>query len=530
MGTGILTIPSPGSVWDAELARRKHPGYDELYNKLRFGRESYEGTGGYAPWLDEVRVSSTQPDDQKAGTMSPNDRRTYLFKHSREEKKFDRRVMMAYPSNVIKRALQALVGFVTVKRPDYLDFGTDVDNWRKAVNDQGDSWEVMKEHEIFPQVCYYGFLPVLFRRDESPDAKTKAQQKPLHAEVINPETILDWKDGPHGQFEWFKTKVKVDTTQPEDEKRSSVDRYTYFTQAGYWVVDDDKTSTELPVRKSGTYADGMPIVVWTLRGGALTGDANAVQRELYNVNSLVQEQERETAFAMLAIQDKSGGKPTPGLINTGTDNVIRYDGDKEPMWLAPPATVLEHLMHKREVLGAEILETMGLDFDRGGGQTGMAFQFKMSKIVRQLQGLANSFSRSDSACMRRVAKEIGAPKVPDKARVEYPREFDARDVDKLRELLKDVMDRVNSKTGRVLAQVRLFELAMRGHLKDGEEEDVRKEVERDTPKELTPLGQLNTSAQAQFGAHGDGADGTTEATEDKSDDTRAQLKPDGGAR
>lgn len=513
-------IPAVGTKWQADVVRLTHPDYENVYNQLRFGRESYEGSGGYAPWLDQVTIGDTWPDDQKAGSIEPKeDRRTYLFKHPREKTKFKRRVMMAYPSNVIKRSVQALVGYLTVKKPNYIDWPQETIDWQRVVTVDGDSWEQFKEHSILPSLCYYGVLPVLFRREPT-DAITAVNQSPLYAEIICPENIVDWQVAEYGQFEWLKIKVEIDATKPLDEKRVTIDRYIYYTQYGWFSIDDDKNSTELVVGASGEYENGLPIVTWSLRGGALTADANAIQRELYNVNSLVQEQERETAFAMLAMHDKGGEKPS--LKVTG-DNVLWWDGDFGPEWMAPPPTVLEHLMNKRDVLRTEISETLGLDFDKGGGQTGMAFQFKMSKIVRQLQGLANAFSRSDAACMRRVSMELGRP-VSDTAQVEYPREFDARDVEKTNNMLKDILERVHSRTARIRAQSYLCELAMRNVLSEDDNEAISEELNEHTPEGPTSPGQ---STEPSYGAHGDGADGLTEATEDSTDDTRSSLQVGG---
>jgi hypothetical protein len=310
----LLGVPGSDATIPRAAVIVEHPGYQAQRRTLRFGRENYEGSGGYAPFLEEVTLSDTQPDDEQTGTFRiDKNARTYLFRHPREKKKFERRYAMSYLTNVIKKAVNMLSGFLTKQQPTYDDYPSGVTNWMSSVTPDGDTWEQFKSHNIVPQTIYYGWLPTIFYRAPT-DAVTAEQQieqgGQLVVEIINPENIIHWKAGASG-FEWLKVKTKVDKTGPLDEKQVLVDRYTWYTQVGYWAVDDDGTSTELPLALDddgkpivGEWANGMPIVVWSLRGGALTQDANAVQRECFNVNSLIQEQERETTFAMLAAPGK----------------------------------------------------------------------------------------------------------------------------------------------------------------------------------------------------------------------------------
>ena len=458
MGTGFV---APTEV-ERGVVIKTHPDYVAQYRRLRFARENYEGSGGYAPYISDIKILDTQPDDEQAGTFDVNKAdRTHLFRHPREKEKFTRRVIMAYPTNVIKKALSMILGYVTKKQPVYDDYPKTVKDWMSKVNAGGDTWEQFKESEIFPALGYYGWLPTIFfyppTKSETEEQR-KAAGGELSVEVICPENIIDWKWKPEGQYEWLKIKTEVDRTGPLDENPVLVDRYTWYTQEGWWAVEDTEkqggSKVKLPVVEYGKYENGLPIVVWQLKGGAMTADCDATQRELYNVNSLIQEQERETCFAMLRAPDQ--GASTPRVKSSGSDNVWWFPPDSRhpPEWMAPPPHVLEHLMAKREVLTAEIIENMGLDFDEGGGQTGMAFQFKMSKIVRLLQGIANSFSRGETRALARVALEKKTP-LKDNVRCIYPDEFDARDVEKLQDSLERILDRSKSTSAKIDADYKL---------------------------------------------------------------------------
>ena len=467
-----------------DLIKKEHPLYSEQYRALRFGRESYEGSGGYAPWLDDVVVNDRQPDDQQSGTLAPGDsRRTYLFRHPREKKKFERRVMMAYLTNIIKRAVRMILGFLTKKQPIYDEYPAPVKDWMSTVNSSGDTWEQYKRQSILPPLAYYGFIPVIFFRLKT-DAKTAYQQivagGDLQCDVINPENIVDWKLAPNGEYVWLKTKVEVDLTGPEDTKQRLAYRYTWYAQDGWFAVnDDDGKQAELPVLPgdSGEWPTGiMPIITWRIRGGSLIEDAAPAQRELYNISSLIQEQERETTFSMLAAPG-NGPDQSGGVVIGAVDNVFWYpeEARHRPDWMAPPPQVLIHLMAKRAVLIEEILESMGLDFADGGGTTGVAFQFKMSKIVRMLQDLANSLSVAESRSLGIVAVEHGE-ELDDEVRCVWPSEFDAKDQEKELDALERVIDRVMSDTAKAEAQYRMATTAM-NNLDEGMRTDIRDEID-----------------------------------------------------
>jgi hypothetical protein len=525
-------IPKPDQKIPRAAAVAEHPGYQAQLRTLRFGRENYEGSGGYAPFLDDVTLASRVPDDEQGGTLNiQTSARTYLFRHPREKKKFERRYAMSYLTNVIKKAVNMLSGFLTKKQPTYDKYPKAVRDWMANVTPEGDTWEQFKSHDVVPQVIYYGWLPVIFYRAPT-DAVTVEQQIAeggvLVAEVINPENIVHWKANANG-FVWLKVKTQVDLTGPLDEQQVLVDRYTWYTQEGYWAVDDDKTTTELPIARDeegrpivGEWSNGMPIVVWALRGGALTQDANAVQRECFNVNSLIQEQERETTFAMLAAPGRPPGEGQR-VQQSGSDNVWWFDDQAKhaPTWMAPPPHVLDHFMTKRAALIEECLSTMGLDFDSGGGQTGVAFQFKMSKIVRLLQVTADSFSRSESRSLARVGIEEGSP-VDDKVRCVWPSEFDAKDVEKEMDGFERVIAQVKSEAAKVEAQVKLALVGL-GDMDEKLRSTIRKEVE--TSEKEAGLDEDNNPDELQ--ARGEDA---RERLEEGGEEDMDDLAADGGAR
>lgn len=479
-----MTFSPPETVSRKRL-KKTHPDYDERVHALRFYRESHDGTGGYAPYIADVRVSDTMPDDLKAGSLTEeSDRRTHLFRHPREKAKFERRVMMAYLTNVIRRVLTMLVGYLTKTQPSYSDYPKAVTDWMSYSTAAGVTWEDFKISEIVPRLCYYGILPVVTFRMPTPDAVTEAQQEDaggrLQAQWINPEAIVDWRFGVDDQFDWLHYLEEVDLTGPEDDEPRVVTRHWWLAREGYYYVDDlDKRLQDVPVTAWGEYPNGLPIVVWRIgsNGRSLIADACATQRELFNVNSLIQEQERETTFAMLAAPE-DGGTQNRGTRKVGSDNVWYYPSESRvpPHWMAPPPHILEHFMSKRETLCKEILEDMGLDFDSTGGNTGMAFQFAMSKIVRLLNVLATSLQRGEAQTMERVGIELGSP-LPDTARCVWPSEFDAKDAEKIMDGLERILDRVKSASFRVEAQVRMAAAGM-SDLDETIREKGRKEIEQ----------------------------------------------------
>ena len=468
--------------------KRTHPDFDAHFYKLRFHRETYEGSGGYAPYLDPVTIGDKAPDDMAKGyyTGPSDETRTYLFKHPREREKFRRRCMMAYNTNVVRRVLQMLVGYLTKSQPNYSKYPKPVGDWMGYCTSAGDTWEDWKISELLPRALYYGALPIIIFRSPTPEAETRAQQEALGGRLqvaaIDPESIIDWRMGPSAQYEWLKVLEMVDLSGPLDEERQLVKRYWYHTQEAWWYVDDPEETAgdgaEVPVTAWGRYENGMPIVIWRIgtASQSVIGDAAPTQRELFNVNSLIQEQERETAFAMLAAPSE-GNHVKPGTKKTGVDNVWWYPPDARiaPHWMAPPTTILEHFMGKHKSLCEQILEDMGLDFDSSGASTGMAFQFAMSKIVRYLNLLATSLQRAEAQTMERVALELGI-ELPDDARCTWPSEFDAKDGEKVITMLEIILDRVASPVFRSEAQYRMAIAAM-PDLDEKLRNEGRKEIE-----------------------------------------------------
>jgi hypothetical protein len=464
---------------DADSVRREHPDYQAQYRELRFKRENYEGSGGYAPYLQDVMVDDKTPDDHQSGTLSISARRTHLFRHPREKKKFERRMMMAYLVNVIKSALDMVTGYLVKQQPVYDSYPKPIKDWMSVVTAKGDTWEQYKEQEIVPKTLYYGWLPVIFYRP-AVDGVTLHQQEAaggsLQVGAINPEAIVDWLEDGTGGFVWFKVKEQVDITTPLDKERVVIDRYWYYTQDGWWALNDDGKGQPVVVASGAWGPSGYPIVIWRI-SRSLVADAGATQRELYNVCSLIQEQERGTAFAMLSSPSPSGKNDSERTKRAGSDTVWWFDDQAKhrPEWMSPPPDVLTHLMAKVEALTGNILSQMGLDFDQGGGQTGMAFSFKMSKIVRLLQGLANALSRGEAQSLETVGRLLNAP-IPDKVRVVWPTEFDAKDVEKEMDALERILDRVQSATAKVEAQSRMALTGM-NDMDETTRTAIRKEVE-----------------------------------------------------
>ena len=320
---------------------------------------------------------------------------------------------------------------------------------------------------------------------------------------------------------WLKVKTTVDRTGPLDGLHKRIDRYTWYTQQGWFAVEDDKITAVLPVVASGLYAHGLPIVVWRLRGGALTADADATQREMYNVTSLIQEQERATAFAMLKAPD-DGVKDRNKEVGSATVWWYPHDATNTPEWMEPPGGVLEHLMAKNVALAGEILSNMGLDFDSGGGQTGMAFQFKMSKIVRLLQGVANSMGIGDTRSMARVALELGQT-LPDDVRVVWPSEFDAKDIEKELDGLERILINSVSITAKIEADMRMV-LAAIGDMDEKKRTAILKEIDEGRKAmEIEEDNRKELELKAEEERHAAGGD-------DPDDEDADDLQTDGGAR
>jgi hypothetical protein len=412
------------------LLSRTHPDFDARFKELYFYRTTYEGSGPYAPYVGRVTTQDILPSDDAASTLDTIlNRETALWRHPREQAKFERRVMQAYNVNVVRKIVNLLVGFLTrsaVKR----EAPSATEEWMKRVTPKAHSWDQWLESEVLPYALVYGAVPVLLHRPPS-EAITAAQQRAEGAEVeacvISPECIDDWRMGTDGRYEWLRYWEPIDLTPgPTDEKKTMGRRWWFLTRKEWYYADDvGQSGTELQISGSGTWAE-LPIAVFDA-GGTIVRSACSLQRELFNVLSLEAEQERETCFAMLTLPDPGASKK-PRVVSTGSDNALLVPSDAkfQPAWLVPATNALEHYERKVVRLIGQIIEEVSLDFDEGAS-TGVAQSFKMSKVQRLLVHLAGQFARCEQEALDVASKQLG---VSGEVKCVWPSRFDEADIER----------------------------------------------------------------------------------------------------
>jgi hypothetical protein len=438
-----MPIPSKGTRLKTDDVKRHHDDYTNGEQRLyhyRWYRESYEGSGGYAPWVDPVTVADSMPEDTTANSgagasVGPDmSRRTYLFKHPKEGAKFQRRVMMAYLPNVIKRTINMLVGFLTKQTPTRDGFPTKLNDWLDDCNSKGDSWDSIKATTVIKPTMYYGVLPVLVHKELRVEADTAAQDiNQVRTSPFSPEAIVDWIEGEDG-YAAIKVLEVLDQTQSLIGEKDLVDRYWFYEAEGWYYVDtkhgDDERS-EVPVVASGTWSDGLPMVTWRTEesGTSTIGDAVSTQRELYNACSELTEQRRQVCFAWLTMPNM--GEQSK-ILTAGSGNVLwaAPDANFTPYYLSPPMEVFDAFKQQVEDLATQILADIGITFDSGGSaSSGMAMSFQMSPFVRMLKDVATCLQRYENRTLREVAKQLDV-EMDDEAKSVWPTEFDAKDVQK----------------------------------------------------------------------------------------------------
>jgi hypothetical protein len=278
--------------------------------------------------------------------------------------------------------------------------------------------------------------------------------------------MLDWYWDTEGGLKAIKTvEIIEDNPTLLKKSHSTYKRYWYYTQAGWYYIDDlNYKDQQLPVMEVQPWAgDHMPIVVWRLaEHRSLIADASAAQREYYNITSELTEQRRETGFAMLVLPQQGGDEHDARVKVGSSDNVLWSDPEAwQPYWLERKGDVQKALREEAEYLSAQILKEMGLDFDEegGGGTTGIAYQFKMSKIVRMLKDIVGSLQRAENQTLKEVAIQLGT-EIPDGKRSVWPAEFDAKDAEKEVETLLEILSADIGPTFETEARYRIATTAM----------------------------------------------------------------------
>jgi len=462
----MVTIPSVGETIERQVVETTHPDYMDRMRLLRFFREACDGTGGFAPYTNELRQYDSWPTDEMYGTAyQDTSRRTYLFRHPREGMKFLRRQMMAYHQGVTRKALDVVTGFLTKKDASYAEYPAQLADWMEGVNLRGNTWRILKSTQIVPKTLIYGELPVLLHYPPH-DAVTRGQQIEMGADliatVISPEVVVDWRENERGGYAWLKFVEEIDVTEsPLSGGHRTITRYHYITEDGWWIVDDDGSSgsrdrmDRLPVVASGLWQNGvgMPVVRWRVNDGkSAVMHAAQMERELYNVTSMLQEIEREIVFPQRVLPDP--GERLRAMI-AAVDNVLWTDPESgiKPYILAPDVSAPKHYRERIAELKQQILEEFGLEFSEGA-QTGVAQSFKMSKLTRYLVNLANDLEEAEYATHALAARMLGT-ELPLTSRAVWPTEFDARDVEKEIDALQAVIDADPGNTAVVECKMRM---------------------------------------------------------------------------
>jgi hypothetical protein len=441
-----MPIPPPGTPVPREQVEARHPDWKEQRNDKRLYREACESSGGFAPYTDEIRIKDQWPTDESRGSLRiDTDRRTYLYRHPRERRKFWRRAVMAYCPGVTRKSWKTTSGFLTKQDVVYDGYPAPLTDWMQEVNKRKADWQLYRDTTLIPMTLYYGELPVLLSFPPH-DAETRAQQIEQGADLtvtaISPEVIIDWVRDDDG-YQWLKYVEERDTTDtPFATTHTITHRYHYITQDGWWYIDEvhDKGEKNWPVVASGEWPiDEMPLVIWkaTESGVSVVHNAAQLERELYNIVSLIQEIERELTFPQRVMPDP-GEKDRASVRATDSDLWADPEATWTPYILAPDAVALERLMAKEENLKVRILEEFGLEFSEGA-TTGVAQSFKMSKIVRFLSDLSDNIEESEFLTHSLAALMLQSELKP-KARAQRVKEFDARQMERLVENLLMVLE------------------------------------------------------------------------------------------
>lgn len=515
MAARTIALPEVGYPISRNALEAEHPSRikgEKYYYKWRFYRENYEGSGGYAPHLDPISVTATLPTDEGANatSVSPEtDARTYLFRHPVERKKFWRRVMMAYNVNIIRRALNMINGFLTKKSPTRDGFPEAINKWMDNCTPDGDTWDAIKNTEITIPTLYYGFLPVLVHKWPSDAPNAALDEEMVRVSPISPEAMIDWVWDRSGNITQMKVIEEVDET-PDiiTGEHIQFKRYWYYNDAGWFYVDDvDSKNDKIPVTRVGEWnGDRMPLVMWRLglSGRSVITDASAAQREYFNVLSEITEQRRETGFTMLCTPNPRSDDDTDDRLIVGsTDNIFHADGEHwPPFWLERKGDVMKSMMEERKQLADDILREMGLDFDEsGGGTTGVAYQFKMSKVVRMLKDIVTSLQRAETQTLREVARQLGT-EIPDDKKSVWASEFDAKDVQKEMETLQLLLDaNVPSDTAETEASFRMVTTAM-DDLDEETRDTIKEEIEKGVEEQNEGMDETPEEAMQRMAAEG----------------------------
>ena len=266
--------------------------------------------------------------------------------------------------------------------------------------------------------------------------------------VIFPLDLLNWELGMDGKFLWVRWREKLVGDIGPFDKRSKHDSYKYFTWTREeWFIHEIKykdqsneATTEL-VSSGENPLDEIPIarffnkknLIEPMFGVPAVKDIGKINIEILNLSSLIDEETYQKCLNILVMQMPTEKK---GAIEIGGNNVLLWEGDHQPYYLAPASEPGNFMLELIKHCIQEIYRIAKLGGDTGvqEAQSGIAYTWEFNQTNRMLADKADLMERGENELHRLWAKWVG---VEWKGYINYPDDFN---VEKFEDEIKRLVD------------------------------------------------------------------------------------------
>jgi len=327
------------------------------------------------------------------------------------------------------------------KDPDIVEFRLDADGGGTNLND-------FLLEQVLPLNQIYGWQAVLVDMPlgdltNKTEADRKAAGMKPFAKIIPPFNLVDWQVTDN-KFDWVKIEsfdlVKFDDPKEEQEKKQ--DRtFTVWTKTHWERFNDNGKSLKRQEHKLGI----VPVIVafnersfiyeWPI-GLSAINDISDLNREIYNMSSLLQEFLYKQCFPQMVLDEESIGK----IIELGNSNAIPMNKDMfTPAYLSPPVDpakfindVIQRLI--QEIYRQALVRDTSVEIGQAESGISKAFDFHDSQqnIARKSQNMEMFEIELTQLAMKWLGKDVKA----DELGVKWPQEFDIKTIN------EEIMDAI----------------------------------------------------------------------------------------
>jgi hypothetical protein len=439
-------------------------------------------------------------------------RNNYLFRHERETSEaFNGRKTRAYYLNYVKLVIRLWSSYLKRTLPrrsveDMASFKSFLNNMDLKDNNVNEFWI----DRVFPILQCVGMVHLILADyvPEDVDAskiltlKDKNDSGAGDRVIIKlPSQMVNWRKRADGKYLWCifqNINVKEYSWSDLGEKGYDIPiddklevTYTVYTQdeeilldaTGKKVLDRQEHGLgEVPV----VTVMGKPSEQWKDLGLPDMGDVAIMNREVYNISSLIQEFLYKQCFNFLAgpaelMSDKEG------KVKLSLQGILPYsDPGVVPMYVSPPVDPADFLQKERDKIIQEMYRHSVLrdkSIERNDPASGISKAYDVSETTQCLEDKVQYLQDAEIRLYKLYAKKNNISlKKDDTELVQYPKEYDVTSVNEDLEILTVVFDLNISETLNKLKAERVAKKLL-PNIKKEDAEKIIKEINEKNPAE-----------------------------------------------